>query len=134
LHCRPVGRAVTEDGRSGVGIQTTRGDIRRVRVILCVVQHPGIGEALGPAINVTRNVKREPVIVVLLLQLPCQLKLFQIARAGDGLCLVFRLGQRWQQKRGENGDDGDDHEKSDEGEARVRSSGRDLTRFVLSRS
>ena len=43
--------------------------------------------------------------------MPAELKLFEIARAFYGIGLAFGLLQRWQQHRGEDGNDRDYNQK-----------------------
>ena len=45
--------------------------------------------------------------------------LLQVVEADHALGLLLGLGQRWQQHRGENGDDGDHNQQLNQGESRI---------------
>src|SRR5439155_7331885 len=73
---------------------------------------------------------REPILVVQRIHQVCELKLLQVAHAGDAMRLGLRLGQCRQQQSGQNGDDGNHDEQFDQGKRglEVNSTGSELVR------
>ena len=61
-----------------------------------------------------------PVVVVIDVQVPAELKLSQVIQAGDLLSLQFRRGERWQEHCSENGNDRDNHQQFDQSESGPR--------------
>ena len=64
------------------------------------------------------------VVMVVRIQGPAELELFEVAEASGGLGLGFGLTQRGQKHRRQNRNDGDDDEEFDESERALRSTAR----------
>lgn len=110
---RNVGGTSIDRGARNVSVKNTSLDVRRVRVKLCVAQHPGARIAFLSNRDTWCHAWRHHIVVLVYVIVPSDGQLAKVAGAGNGLGLRFGFGQRWQKHRRENRDNGNDDQKFD---------------------
>ena len=85
-----------------------------------VAHHPGPRHrGLHGAGCRTGDIRWKVIVVIMDIQKPSYLQLFEIVGAGNDLCFPSGFGECRQQQRGQDGDDRDDHQKLNQSEARM---------------